>query len=253
MRIGLGIGIGGIAVAALLALGGCGGGSDETTTLALTRCDVYAAEDALHGLEAGIAEIGRGTPAQRRNRGQALRAMRENAAVIRVKLRALEECPRDALREAEGKKVDESAPPRRPPGPTVVAYRVGPARVEPGEQSLPASPCSSYGKNGTTTLYIWPDSPGCARVAPGERLRVANRTGIGRPADAVAVQVRLGDYELWLGPDQEGLIPAPVETYLGRGSHSAGAVGGLGPTVLLLPRVCAVRPPAAPSEELCFR
>jgi hypothetical protein len=54
--------------------------------------------------------------------------------------------------------------------------------------------------------------------------------------------------------DQEGLIPAPVQTYLGRGTHSAHVVGGIGPTVLLLPQGgCAIRPPAKPGEELCFR
>jgi hypothetical protein len=143
--------------------------------------------------------------------------------------------------------------PSLPPEPTAIAHRIGPPRIEPGDQALPASPCQAYGKNGTTTIYIYPDSPGCARVAPGERLRVANDTGIGGFTGAVGVRVRVGDYEMWLGPHQEGLIPAPVQTYLGRGTHSAHTVGGIGPTVLLLPRVCAVRPPAKPGEELCFR
>jgi hypothetical protein len=147
------------------------------------------------------------------------------------------------------------APARKssPKPPTVVAHRAGPPRVEPGEQALPASPCQAYGKNGTTILYVYPDSPGCARVAPGERLRVANYTGIGNPAEAVAVRVRVGDYEMRLGPHQEGVIRAPDQTYLGRGTHSVEAIGGLGPTVLFLPRVCAIRPPAKRGEELCFR
>jgi hypothetical protein len=67
------------------------------------------------------------------------------------------------------------------------------------------------------------------------------------------VRVLVGDYELWLGPSQVGVIPAPVQTYLGRGTHSVRTDGGIGPTVLLLPKNgCAIRPPAKPGEELCF-
>jgi hypothetical protein len=181
--------------------------------------------------------------------------MKENIASTRRELSPLEDCNRNVLRRKEGKPPlgIESAPPRRPAG-IAIAHRIGPPRVESGEQALPASPCQAYGKNGTTTVYIYPDSPGCARVAPGERLRVANDTGIGSPNAGVSVRAQLGDWELWLAPGQEGVIPAEVQTYLGRGMHSVRAEGGLGPTVLLLPKGgCAIRPPAKPGEELCFR
>lgn len=90
-------------------------------------------------------------------------------------------------------------------------------------------------------------------MAPGERLLFVNDTGIGpRHAGAAAVRVRVGDYELWIEPHGSGLIPAPVETYLGRGSHPVRIDGAVGGTILLLPPICAMRPPVAPGEELCF-
>ena len=141
-----------------------------------------------------------------------------------------------------------------PPPRTVVGHRVGPARVEPGRQSLPASPCYEFGRNGTTEVHLFSDAPHCTRVAPGERLLFVNDTGIGpQHSGATTVRVRVGDYELRIRPGGSGLIPAPVETYLGRGSHTVRTAGARGATILLLPRVCAVRPPAAPGEELCFR
>lgn len=257
MRLVLRIGLFATAlVTAVAVLGGCGGGSGDTTdrsqALEHYRCEVAGVKEQLRGLEAGISATKREFEVTNPGPGrqQILRSMEENSRLIHGELPRLEQCAQNALREAEGKPVHE---PSLPPEPTVVGHRLGPPQVEPGYQSLPASPCQAYGKNGTTTIYVYPDSSGCARVAPGERLRVANLTGIGSPAEAVGVRVRVGDYELWLGPHQEGLIPAPVQTYLGRGTHSAHAVGGIGPVVLLLPRVCAVRPPAKPGEELCFR
>lgn len=252
MRPVLRIGLFAIALAATLV--GCGGGSGDATNqlhaLEHYRCEVAGVKVQLRGLDAGISATKREFEATNPGpaRQQILRSLEENARLIHQQLPLLERCTQNALREAEGKPAHEPSLPTR----TVVAHRLGPPRVEPGEQALPASPCQAYGENGTTTIYIYPDAGGCARVAPGERLRVANETGIGSPAAAVGVRVLLGDYELWLGPDQEGLIPAPVETYLGRGSHQARAAGGIGGTVLLLPRVCAVRPPAKPGEELCF-
>jgi hypothetical protein len=259
MRLALRIGLGGIALlASVLILGGCGGGSGDATdrlhALEQFRCESVAIERQLRALEAGISAIKREFEASDPGpaRQQILRSMQENARLIHRQLPSIEHCPEQALPIAEGKSVPEPTAPPAPRG-VAVAHRLGPPRVEPGEQVLPASPCQAYGKNGTTTIYIWPDAPGCARVAPRERLRVANKTGIGSPAAGVAVRVLVGDYELWLGPGQEGVIPVPVETYFGRGTHSVGAIGGLGPTVLLLPRVCAIRPPAKPGEELCFR
>ncbi|HSS33229.1 MAG TPA: hypothetical protein VLL27_08125 [Solirubrobacterales bacterium] len=253
MRAGLRISSGVLApVAAVLALGGCGGGSgattDQVSTLGLPICDVSEAEGALTGLEAGIDGIGRG------NERQTLRAMKENAASIRGQLPMLEDCARNALLEAEGKPVHETAPLRPPARRTVVGHRLGSARVEPGGQGLPASPCGTFGRNGTTTVHIFSDAPHCSRVAPGERLLFVNDTGIGpRHAGGAAVRVLVGDYELWIGLHGSGLIPAPVETYLGRGSHRVRIAGAPGATILLLPPVCAMRPPAAPGEELCFR
>jgi hypothetical protein len=242
MRLMLRIGFFGIAlVTAVATLGGCGGGSNHATArlqgLGHYRCQVAGVKDQLRALEAGISWTKRefeGTN-PRPTRQQILRSMEENSRLIHAELPRLELCAQNALREAEGKPVHE---PSLPPEPTVVGHRLGPPRVEPGVHALPASPCQAYGKNGTTTIYIYPDSPGCARVAPGERLRVANDTGIGGPTGAVGVRVLVGDYE----------------TYLGRGTHGVRAVGGIGPTVLLLPsRGCAIRPPAKPGEELCFR
>ncbi len=278
MRAGLRIGCGGIAlVAAVLALGGCGGGSGGTTdqvgTLGLPICDVSGAEGALTGLQAGIAGAGRefealahrrktipnregGTepiPAGRNER-QILRAMKINVASIRGQLPKLEDCARNALLEAEGKPVHEVAAARPPARRTVVGRRRGSARVEPGKQLLPARPCETFDRNGTTTVQIFSDTGDCVRVGPGERLLFVNDTGIGpRHAGAAAVRVRVGDFELWIGPHERALIPAPVETYLGRGSHRVRTAGAPGATILLLPPVCAMRPPVAPGEELCFR
>jgi hypothetical protein len=145
-----------------------------------------------------------------------------------------------------------SLPP--PPPRTVVGHRVGPARVEPGGQLLPARPCLKFGRNGTTAVHLFSDAPECARVAPGARLLFVNDTGIGpQHSGATTVRVRVGDYQLRIRPGGSGLIPGPVETYLGRGSHDVRTAGARGATILLLPRVCAVRPPVAPGEELCFR
>jgi hypothetical protein len=142
----------------------------------------------------------------------------------------------------------------RPPPPTVVARRLGPTRVEPGRQSLPARPCSTIGRDGTTTIPIFSESGPCARVSPGERLAFVNETGIGpRHAGAVTIRVSIGNYELRIAPQGKGLVRPPVETYLGRGSHRVRTAGAPGATVLLLPPDCAIRPPAEPGEELCFR
>ncbi len=272
-----GLRIGGIALIAVgLALDGCGGGSggtpDQVGTLSLPICDVSGAEGALTGLQAGIAGAGRefealahrrktipnregGTepiPAGRNER-QILRAMNENVASIRGQLAKLEDCARNALLEAEGKPVHETVPPRPQARRTVVGHRLGSARVEPGKQRLPARPCGTFGRQGTTAVHIFSETGECARVAPGERLLFVNDTGIGpRHAGAAAVRVRVGDYELWIEPHGSGLIPAPVETYLGRGSHPVRIDGAVGATILLLPPICAMRPPAAPGEELCF-
>jgi hypothetical protein len=272
------IGFGGIAlVAAVPMLAGCAGGSggtpDQVRRLGLPTCDVSMAERALTGLAAGIAVTGREfdvlarrretdpslesdtepVPAGRSER-QILAAMKANVASIRSQLPGLEDCARNAALEAEGKPVHESAPPRPPAPRTVIGRRLGSTRVEPGGQLLPARPCVTVGRNGTTTVYIFSDSEQCVRVAPGERLLFVNETGIGpRHAGATAVRVLAGDYELWIGPHGSGLIPAPVETYLGRGSHGVRTAGAVGATILLLPRACAIRLPPAPGEELCFR
>jgi hypothetical protein len=146
------------------------------------------------------------------------------------------------------------APISRPTPPTVVAHRLGPARVEPGEQSLPARPCSTIGRDGTTTIPIFSEAGPCARVSPGERLAFVNETGIGPGHEgAVTIRVSVGDYQLRLAPQGKGLVRAPVETYLGRGSHPVRTAGAPGATVLLLPPDCAIRPPVKPGEELCFR
>ncbi len=250
-----------VLVAVVVMLGGCGGGSNPAArklhAVLSAGCGESGIEDKLRGLAAGVVATEREfeSSGSGGDKSQILQSMKENIAGIHRELSPLEDCTRNVLREREGKRPlgVGSASPQRPTA-TAIAHRIGPPQVEPGVQAHPASPCQSYGKNGTTTLYVWPDSPGCAQVAPGERLRVANMTGIGSLAAGVAVRVQLGDWELWLAPGQAGLIPAPVETYLGRGTHAVRAAGGLGPTVFLLPRGgCAIRPPAKPGEELCFR
>lgn len=277
MRAGLRIGFAGVVlVAAAPALGGCGGGSGGTTdrvgALELSACDVSDAEGALAGLEAGIAGTGQEfealahrrelpdreggtepTPAGRIQR-QILRAMKANVASIRGQLPKLENCARDALLEAKGKTVHETAPPRPPAARMVIGRRLGAARVEPGGQLLPASPCSTFGRNGTTRVHIFSDTGHCVRVRPGERLLFVNDTGIGpRHEGAAAVRIRVGDYELWIEPGGSGLVPPPVETYLGRGSHQVRIAGAPGSTILFLPSTCAMRPPVGSGEELCFR
>jgi hypothetical protein len=153
--------------------------------------------------------------------------------------------------EAKGKPVPETA---APPPRTVVGHRLGSARVEPGRQSLPARPCGSFSRNGTTIVSLFSEAGVCVRVKPGERLLFVNDTGIGpHHAGATKVRIRVGDYELSIAPRGSGLIRAPVENYLGRGSHRVQVAGAPGGTVLLLPPVCAMHPPAAPGEELCFR
>jgi hypothetical protein len=188
MRTGSRIGSGGIAlVAAVLTLGGCGGGSGGTTA-------------------------------------------------------------------GDGKPVHDAAAAQPPAPETVVGHRIGPARVEPGSQSLPASPCYTFGRHGTTEVHIFSDAPHCTRVGPGERLLFVNDTGIGpQHAGARTIRVLVGDYAVRIEPRGKGLIRPSVGTYLGRGSHPVQTAGGRGATILVLPPDCAVRPPAAPGEELCFR
>ncbi|HEX6781917.1 MAG TPA: hypothetical protein VF125_07790 [Solirubrobacterales bacterium] len=155
---------------------------------------------------------------------------------------------------SDGPAAHEMAPLRPPPQRAVVAHRIGPGRVEPGEQRLPARPCLRSGSKGTTTVPIFSEAGPCARVQPGERLRFVNATGIGPGHEgAVPVRVSIGNYQLRIEPRGSGLIPAPVESYLGRGAHGVRVAGAPGATILLLPPVCAVRPPVAPGEEPCFR
>lgn len=156
--------------------------------------------------------------------------------------------------ETEGKAAHETAAARPAARRTVIGHRLGSTRVEAGRQLLPARPCGGLEANGTVTVRVLSDTGLCVRVAPGERLRFDNDTGIGpRHAGATAVRVMVGDYELRIRPRQSGLIPSPVETYLGRGSHRVRIAGAPGATILLLPPVCAMHPPVAPGEELCFR
>lgn len=156
--------------------------------------------------------------------------------------------------ETDTTAAQETASPPPPAPSRVVAHRVGPHRVEPGEQLLPASPCYTFARKGVTEVHIFSDAPHCTRVKPGERLLFVNDTGLGPGHEgAKTVWVRVGDYRLRIEPRGSGLVPAPVERYLGRGAHLVRTAGGRGATILLLPAVCAVRPPAAPGEELCFR
>ena len=129
-----------------------------------------------------------------------------------------------------------AALPQQPPPKPVVARRIGAPRVEPGEQLLPARPCNRLGENGTTTVVLYSDNGPCVRVEPGERLRFLNDTGIGpRHEGERTIRVRVGDYQLRIEPRGSGLVPAPVESYLGRGAHRVSTAGGRGATVLLLP------------------
>jgi hypothetical protein len=233
---------------------------------------VAEADGALSALEAGIAGTGRELKELRRRstirEGESgaaeipsgrsdrpmLRAMEVNVASIRDQLAMIEACTRRAFLDPEGEPAPETARPRPQAGRTVVAHRLGAPRVERGTQGLPASPCMTLGTNGTTTVHIFSDAGHCARVEPGERLRFVNDTGIGpRHTGEAAIRVLAGGYELWIEPGGSGVIPAPVGTYLGRGSHPVRVAGAPGPTILVLPPNCAIRPPAESGEELCFR
>jgi hypothetical protein len=253
-RIGL-LGIALVAVIAMLA--GCGSGGDPSQAsvrlrkLEQARCEVFVIERALDGLEAGISATGRefGRPAPGVDRRQILRGMKEEVEAIRGRLPLLENCPQTALPLAEGKPVPEAPAPSTPRG-IAVAHRVGPGRVEPGEEVevLSARPCPNNGVNGTTTFPINSDVGACAQVAPGGRLSFVNYD-----EDGVPVQVRVGDYELWLEPGQRGTIPGPASSYLGRGGHPVRVAGALGGTIFVLNPGCVLRPEQLkPGEELCF-
>jgi hypothetical protein len=251
MRPVLRINLFGIAlVVAAVTLGGCGGGGQKTAeSLRVGHCEVHQVSQALSAVEAGIEGLRSRPPAHRE---QVLQAMRENTAAIQGQLPELEECAEDNYREAAlGRPVHrpEAPPPAGRRG-IVVGYRVGPARIEPGQEGHPASPCSTINHD-PRPVYVYPDSPICARLTPRQRLLVVNATGIGGSA-AVAIRVQIGDYEVWIGPDQRGLIPAPIGTYLGHGSHLMHVVGGLGDTILVLPKNCGVRRTTAPDEKNCF-
>jgi hypothetical protein len=246
-RIGLPV----LALLALVAaLGGCGGASDEAARrlhkLELAECYVGEVEDALEGLETGIAATRRefDSAAPWVDRNQIPKWMQQQVGAIRRRLPSLENCPRYALPLAAGKQVPGVPLPPRPQG-KAITHRIGPARVEPGGPVAFAQPCPNAGENGTTSIGIWNDVPHCAKVWRGGRLSFANFTW--NP-----VLVRVGDWELWLAPAQGGTIPAAAETYLGRGAHSYRAEGGLGGTVDMIPPDCVVRPPLKPGEELCF-
>jgi hypothetical protein len=252
------IGVLGITLVAVVAtLAGCGGGGDSSQAsvrlrkLEQARCEVFVIEKALDGLEAGISATGRelSIPAPGVDRRQILRAMKEEVEAIRGRLSLLENCPQTALPLAEGKPVPEAPSPPTPQG-IAVGHRVGPRRIEPGEEVevLSASPCPNDGVNGTTTFPINSDVGSCAQVAPGGRLSFVNYD-----EDGVPVQVRVGDYEVWLGPGQRGTIPAPVSSYLGRGGHLVRVAGALGGTIYVLNPGCVLRPERLkPGEEPCF-
>jgi hypothetical protein len=162
---------------------------------------------------------------------------------------ALGGCGAGGSRASDGKRVPKSPAPRAPER-IVVAHRVGPQRVEPGEptEELSASPCPNKGVNGTTTFPIEPDVTACAQVAPWGRLRLANTS-------AVTVQVRVGDYSLRLRlrRGQAGMIPASVRSYLGHGGHPVRVTGALGGKIFVLIPDCVLRPERLePGEELCF-
>jgi hypothetical protein len=253
-RIGLLV----IALVAVAAtLGGCGGGGHPSQAsvrlrkLEQARCEVFVIEKALEGLSAGISATGRefGRPGPGVDRGQILRSMEEEVDTIRGRLPLLEHCPQTALPLAEGRPVPEAPAPPAARG-IAVAHRVGPGRIEPGEEVevLSASPCPNDGVDGTTTFPINSDVGACAQVAPGGRLSFVNFS-----EDGVPVQVRVGDYELWLGPGQRGTIPAPARSYLGRGGHPVRVAGAFGGTIYVLKPGCVLRPERLkPGEELCF-
>ena len=253
-RIGL-LGIALVAVAVTLA--GCGGGGDPSQAsvrlrkLEQARCEVFVIEKGLEALEAGISATGREfkAPAPGVGRDQILRSMKEEVDAIRGRLPLLEHCPQTALPLAEGRPVPEAPAPRSPRG-IAVAHRIGPARIEPGEEVevLSARPCPNNGVHGTTTFPINSDVGACAQVAPGGRLSFVNYD-----EDGVPVQVRVGDYELWLGPGRRGTIPGPARSYLGRGGHPVRVAGALGGTIYVLNPGCVLRPELLkPGEELCF-
>src|ERR1700761_7651964 len=148
----------------------------------------------------------------------------------------------------EGKRAPKTPAPRAPMR-IAVAHRVGPQRIEHGEPTevLSASPCSNTGVNGTTTVPIGREVGYCALVAPSGRLGVLNAT-------ASPIQVEVGDYKMRLRSEQTGMIPASVSSYMGRGGHFRGVIGGqLRSRIWVLIPGCVLRPERVkPGEELCF-
>jgi hypothetical protein len=234
MRSVLRVGFSGVAlVAAVVALAGCGSSGDATDqvqALELGRCDVSDIEGALSGLEAGVSGTRREfeAPPQGfagRNERQILRAMKENVASVRGQLADLESCARNALLEAEGKAVHHTAPPRPPAGHTVVAHRLGPPRIEAGGQLLPASPCATVGRNGTTMVPIFSDAPhlcpsgaGRTTALPQRHRDRASARRRGRDQDS-GRQLRIVGRATRKGPD-----PSPCQV-LSRPRFPPGASG----------------------------
>jgi Protein of unknown function (DUF4232) len=146
----------------------------------------------------------------------------------------------------------------------VLARRTGDGpRVTPGPHISSASPCTREVGGLVKKLYIVPDSGGCVRVTPRDRLLIVNSTGTGAyQRGAVEVEVTLGDYEARLAPFQSALFAAPAGSYLGLGLHQVGARSdgqAIPPSVLVLPEGCALpargpgrNPPLPPGEGVCF-
>ena len=118
-------------------------------------------------------------------------------------------------------------------------------------KSVVISLCSAFGsiESGSSAPSRHPHRKGTMTplrdtLTAGRRARFFCRAA---HEGAAAVRVLVGDYELWIEPHGSGLIPAPVDTFLGRGSHGVRTAGAPGATILVLPPVCAMRPPALPT------
>lgn len=240
MRGGLRIVLVGIALLAAAApLGGCGGGSRSAArklhAVLTSGCGSGGeTEGALRGLVAGVLATEREfQSAAAGNKAQILQGMKENIAAIHRELHPFNDCTRNVLRRREGKPpLGPAYGPRRNRTDTVIAHRVGPPGVEPGGDETSASPCGQIGEHGVAKVFIVPHWSNCLRVPPGDRLAIVNTYEFSPFGGSV--QVKIGAYEVWLAPGQEGLIPAPIESYLGPGGHELGAIGsGFGSKIIV--------------------
>jgi len=115
---------------------------------------------------------------------------------------------------------------------------------ERGSEAMPATPCSQVrGRVAKLGLMTDVPIPRCARVTPGQRIMIVNRTGAYHRSEARPVTARLGGYSARLKPQEAVLFPRPAGAFLGRGSFRARTTYVGAPAVLVLPEDCEIASP----------